>query len=227
MDAAISSLAGDTDSRESGQPFLQPLENIVACDDCDLLHRVPPIHRRGRAHCTRCNSLLYSKKPDWRYVALPLTMTSVFLIIMVLAFPLLSFSLAGRAHDIHLITGVRSLYSQHMVFLAFVVAMSSIVAPILRIAGLLYVLMPLYCGGQPPMRKFASRVAHMMKPWGMFDVFFLSALVTVIKLSERADIGMGIAFYAFAALVVVSSAAASSIDPQLLWRAECVTKDTV
>lgn len=191
---------------------------LNACLDCDLLYVATPIVGGGTARCQRCNSVLYVEKPNTAARTLHLTLTSLILILLSNLFPFMWLSIAGRYQDMNLLAAIGGLYDQGFYFMAVLVLLASLVAPALRIGGLLYVLVPLRFGRVPPFRRYVGRFVQALTPWGMLDVFLLAAIVAMVKLADRAEVGVGIAFYAFIALIITSAAAASSLDTRLLWR---------
>ena len=54
--------------------------------------------------------------------------------------------------------------------------------------------------------------------WGMVEVFFLGALLSMVKLTQLASVHIGIALYAVGAYVLLLSAAVAAFDPHSLWR---------
>jgi uncharacterized paraquat-inducible protein A len=56
------------------------------------------------------------------------------------------------------------------------------------------------------------------RPWAMMEVYMLGLLVAISKLSQMATITMGIAFWAFVALIVISTAASATMDPRIIWQ---------
>jgi paraquat-inducible protein A len=56
-----------------------------------------------------------------------------------------------------------------------------------------------------------------MVPWAMMEVYMLSVLVAIVKLSELATIVPGIALYAFSALILVTAWSGATLDPRIVW----------
>jgi uncharacterized lipoprotein YmbA len=40
------------------------MDSLIACHDCDLIHRVKPLPAKGTATCIRCGAVLYKNKPN-------------------------------------------------------------------------------------------------------------------------------------------------------------------
>ena len=116
----------------------------MACHECDLLEEIPPVAERARATCSRCGAVLYRHKRNSIERTLALTIAALLLYVVANSYPLLTFDLKGDTTQATLISGVQLLYESHKPFVATVVLLTSIVAPGLQIAALLYVFVPLY-----------------------------------------------------------------------------------
>ena len=82
-------------------------------------------------------------------------------------------------------------------------------APLLQIAILLYVLLPLHLNRVPWRMARAFRLLRRVEPWSMMEVFMIGILVAVAKLLDMAQIVPGLALWAFVLLIAASSPAPS------------------
>jgi paraquat-inducible protein A len=123
----------------------------------------------------------------------------------------------AQVHQTNLLTGIKVLYTQGMQGLAVVVLLTTILAPLAQLLGMLYLLLPLRHNRVPP--KFAPifRFVRGLETWSMMEVFMLGILVSVVKLAKMAQIVPGIAIFSFFALIVVLAAATVSLDPHEIW----------
>ena len=191
--------------------------DLVACHDCDLLQRLPAERGRGRVRCRRCGCVLHHRGHD--VVALPLALGITALVLFVLsnAFPLLEFGLQGQRASSYLLGGISELYAQGMPLLAGVVLLTTVVAPLLHIALLIYLYLPLLFGWRAPGFVGALRVVQAVLPWSMLEIFLLGVLVAGVKLAEQATILPGPAAWSLGLLVIVLAAAATQVHPHRLW----------
>ena len=51
----------------------------------------------------------------------------------------------------------------------------------------------------------------------MAEVYLLGVLVAFVKLSDMARVELAVAFYAFCALILLSTAANAAMDPREVW----------
>jgi paraquat-inducible protein A len=191
--------------------------SLVACHECDTLHRLPALRPGRTLRCGTCNAILlnYPRGGLDRPIALYLSAAILFLFANL--FPFLTLDIQGREEMTTLIGASTALYNAGMGELAVVVVITSVLGPALIIASCLYVLLGVRLGLQlPALRTALSWVSHL-EPWGMLDVFMLGVLVSFVKLAGMATIHIGLSLYAFVGLIFVSAAATASFEPQLLW----------
>ena len=193
------------------------MESIIACHECDLLHKRQPLPPGGTARCVRCGAVLYRHKPNSLDRVLALTATGFVLFIVANVYPFLTFRLEAQKQETTLITGIVELYHQGMWIVAGVVFLTSILVPLLELTGMLYLLLPLKFNIRPWKLPIFFRWIRSFKPWGMMEVFMLGILVAFVKLAKMATIIPGIALYAFMALIFVLAASAAALDPHIVW----------
>jgi len=190
---------------------------IIACHECDLLHRIHPLRYGERAKCSRCGAGLWAKKRDGFEHTIILTVTSLILFILANVFPFMTFELHGRVQTSHLSTGVVEFFDRGMWELGLLVLAASILFPALKILGMLYVLVPLEMNRRPWKAAPVFRVVAQFQTWAMMDVYLLGVIVAVIKLADLATLVPGVAIYSFAALILTLAAADSALDPHAVW----------
>lgn len=193
------------------------MSDLMACHECDLLTRIPPLPEHGSAYCQRCGSLLLRSKPNSIERSLALALASLCLYLVAISFPFLAMQTAGFEQQSSLATGVWLLYQQQMEGMATVVLLTCLLFPLLQILGLLYVRLPIHLNrpvryGIPVFRS----ILHL-QPWCMMEVFMLGILVSLVKLAKLAEIIPGPSLWAFAVLIVTSAAQLTVLDPHEVW----------
>lgn len=193
-------------------------EELVACHDCDLIHRIPVGGEGGSGRCVRCGAVLYNAKRDTVERTLALAIAGAVLFAVANLFPFLSFDMQGRVTQTTLLSGVRELWDQDMGSLAGLVLVTGVLAPGLQLLALLWVLVPLQGGRQPWLLAEVLRVLHVLEKWSMMEVFLIGILVALVKLGDMAEIVPGLAIYSFAVLIGVLAGASATLDRRALWR---------
>jgi len=194
------------------------MDPMIACHECDLIHRVKPLPKKGIANCIRCGSVLYRHKPNSLERTLALSMAGLVLFVLANTYPFLALKMGSQTHETNLITGIKVLYSQGMQGLAIVVLLTTILAPLAQLLGMMYLLLPLRHNRVPPQFGPIFRFVRGLQPWSMMEVFMLGILVSVVKLAKMAQIIPGVAIFSFFALIVVLAAATVSLDPHEIWQ---------
>lgn len=190
---------------------------VIACQDCDLLHRQRLLRDGQRAMCSRCGAVLYRKKRNSLDYTLIFSLTALILFLMANVFPFMTFKLEGRVQESILFTGVKELLAQDMWAVGILVLIVSMIIPLLKILGMLCVLVPLKFKQRPWHAAFIFRIVEALHPWAMVDVYMLGVIVALVKLSDFATIVPGAALYSFAALLISMSAAGAALDPHDIW----------
>lgn len=199
----------------SEHPYPAPF--LVACHECDLLHRIEALPWGGAALCSRCGAVLQRNKTNSVSRSFAFVVAGIILFVIANVYPFLGFRIGGQIRQTTLITGVMELFRQDLWILSVLVLMTTILVPAFQLAGMLYVLLPFYFRMSMPKRMEIFRMVRYFQPWGMTEVFLLGILVALIKLSKMASIIPGTALYAFTALMVVLAAMLASLDPHIVW----------
>ena len=191
---------------------------LIACPTCDLLHRRSCLLHKGVARCVRCGTPVYRYRCD-QQLDRPLAMTLAAIVLLVVAnvFPFIQFTMEGRVQESLLISGLLVLYSDGWMGLTVLVLLTGIACPLIQLAGMAYVLIPLHLGWKLPKMGPIFRWVRQLQPWAMIEVYMLGILVTVVKLTDSGSVVPGVGLYAFAALMFALPAATAGLNPDNIW----------
>jgi paraquat-inducible protein A len=189
----------------------------IACPECDLLQRIPPLPLRGRARCARCGETLAVRHRD--PIDLPLALTVAALIVLVIAnsSPLMSLDAIGRHASTTVIGGAYQMWLEGSELTALSVLFCAVVAPGAHVGFLLIVLL---AARRPPAPRWVGdmlRIAHAMEAWSMTEVMLLGILVALVKIAELADVVPGIGMFAAGTFVVLVAAVTARLDVHEIW----------
>jgi paraquat-inducible protein A len=193
------------------------MQRLIACHECDLLHRLQPLPQWSKARCSRCGALLYVHAPHTIDQTFALSITGLMLLIIANLYPFLSLESQGTILETTLITGTIILSQQKMASVALLVLLTSMLVPLALLSSLVYVLWAASTSRRLPMMRRIFRMALALRPWSMTEIFILGILVSVFKLAKMASIIPGIALFAFLALVFVLAAISASLDSRAVW----------
>ncbi len=191
--------------------------SLMACHDCDLLHRIDGHPEGGTSICSRCGAVLLSHKRNSLDRSLALTITGLILFVMANAYPLLAIKSGSLYRAATLMGSVEVLYAAGMWQIGLLVFLTAILFPLLDLLCRLYILIPLKMNRKPWKLSFIMSLNQTLNPWGMMDVFMLGILVSVVKLVKMMKVIPGVSLFAFMMLILVLAAIAAFFDPHLAW----------
>lgn len=193
--------------------------NLLSCRDCDTLHRGIMLPAGQAASCFRCGATLYRCHTAGLDRPLAYVVTGLICYVVANCFPLLFLELGGRTQESTLWMGVTALQDAGLWFLAFLVFCTMLLFPLLNLLSMLYLLVP-WRWQRPPWRQSVLflRMLQRLSPWCMTGVYALGVMVAVVKLRDLANVKLGVALFAFAALLLMSIFAASTLDYRTLWQ---------
>ncbi len=193
------------------------LLSLVACHECDLLHEKHELAVGEVARCARCNAFLYSNKHNSIDKALAVSLAALIMFVVANAFPFLAISVSGNTQSISVLSAVLALSAGGMWVLGLLCFGFILLIPLLRVIGLLYLLLPLRFSYRLPGSELVFRGIVAMSPWSMMEIYLLGAVVALVKLASMANIELGLSFWAFALLNMLSALAAQMVDTHTLW----------
>ena len=202
---------GGSGARETAAP------GYIACQDCDLIHRIVPLGDGQTARCTRCRAVLYRQRRNSLDRSLTLTITGLILFGISNAFPFMTIEIEGRSQHNTLISGVAAFWQTGYEGLAALVFLMSIMLPLVTLLSMLYVLLPIKLGRRPWKLAPVFRLLETVRPWAMMEVYMLGVLVALVKLADFATVIPDKALYSFAALIIVTAASSAALDPRIVW----------
>jgi paraquat-inducible protein A len=191
---------------------------LIVCPACDLVHRSAAVLTGSRTQCARCRAPLQRAEGAAIDTALALAACALVLLLLSNAYPLVEMQVNGNSRDTTLIGAALGLCAQDYVTLAVLVLLTTVVAPLLQIAALLYVLIPLRRGRRAPGRESAFRLLMRVRPWSFIEVFMLGALAALVRLSNFAHIVTGISLWSCLLLMLCLSALTSITSAEQIWR---------
>lgn len=194
------------------------MPSVIVCHACDLAHRPTAAPAGGRLQCARCRALLMRPARAAIDTAIALGVCASVLLLLSNAYPLVTMHINGSSRDTTLIGAALGLYAQSYDSLAVLVFLTTVIAPVLQIAALLYVLTPLRRGGRAFGQDTVLRIFTQLRSWRFMEVFMLGALAALVRLAKFAHITPGIALWSSVLLMLCLSELISIATPEQLWR---------
>lgn len=195
------------------------LSTLVACPVCDTLHRMSDIEIGQKARCVRCHTVLMTPRTGAMTMIVMLSITATVLMIAAISFPFLTLEARGLAQRASVIDAILAFSSGIMLPLSLAVAATIVVLPLMRLAAILYALAPMAIGYAPARGAIqAYRLAELLKPWAMAEIFIVGTAVALVKVAGLAHLTLGPAFWAFTALVLVTVLNDNFMCRLTIWR---------
>lgn len=197
-----------------------PLDDLVACPQCDTLHRASALPDNARAHCQQCGIVLMTSQPAAMARILSLALTAFIMMIAAVSFPFLTLDAGGLHNATSVIDAVLAFNDGYAFPLAVAVAFFIIVIPLIRLSALIYALGPLVRDRMPRQgARKAFALAERLRPWSMVEIFIVGVTVALIKVAGLAAVTIGPAFWAFAGVVVITVLKDQLICRYSIWEA--------
>lgn len=196
-----------------------PLEQLIACHECDLLMCKPLLQDGESAECPRCGYELFSHRHHVVRRSMALVLTALLLYVPANFLPIMQLNLLGQTSQDTVWSGVLGLYESGMQGIAVVVFLCSMAVPLLKLLCQLLVLLSIRLDFGRSYGLLLYRIYHHMREWGMLEVYLMGILVAMVKLMDLADLSLGLGLFCFVALLLVQVWLEVTMSPHQIWEA--------
>jgi len=200
----------------AGPPVSPP--QLRECPGCGLLQLVPALHRGMTAQCIRCPTTLHRTTTHSLSDSIALTVAALAMLLVMSTTTLMGVETAGIAHTANLLSGPAELVRRNMTGLAAVVVFVTLVAPLGKLGGTLYVLIRLHENRPADHLRRVFILVERLRPWSMIEVFVFGVFVAYVKLGDLVHITLDVGVYALIALMFLIIWADTSLDRQAVWQ---------
>lgn len=155
-----------------------------------------------------------------RSTAAALALTAAMLLVPANFLPVLTTENLGAHRSDTIFSGVAELWHEGLWALAAIVFIASIIIPLLKLAGLGWLLFNARPGATGNARRLTRiyNAVDFIGRWSMLDVFLAAFLTGLVQFGEFSTVTPRTGLVAFAAAVVLTVLATLAFDPRLLWR---------
>jgi len=187
------------------------------CPGCGLFQTVPALVPGMTARCARCPTILRRTSAHRLDHIIALAVSAFVLLVVMCSTTLMSVETAGISHTANLFSGPDELVRRNMAALGAVVVFVTVLAPLGRLTGMLYVLIRSHERTPPRHLRRVFVIAEKLRPWSMIDVFVFGVFVAYVKLGDLVTIGLAAGVYALLALTFVLVWMDSAFDREAVW----------
>jgi len=196
-----------------------PLNDLVACHECDLLMRKPQLAPGEKAECPRCGYELYAHRHNVVERSLALVIAALLLYVPANFLPIMQLNLLGQSSQDTVWSGVVGLYDTGMQGISVVVFLCSMGIPLLKLLCQLTVLLTIRWNVGRSYGLLLYRIYHHLRDWGMLEVYLMGVLVAIVKLADMAAITVGLGLVCFISLLLVQVWLEVVMSPHQIWQA--------
>ncbi len=193
------------------------LDNLIICKKCHTLHNRVPLSQNKKAFCSKCDILLYQNTPNTLNKTLALVITAAISLFVAFKFTIVTINIQGLEQSLTLYYLFMVILEQHQYVVGIMFIFLIVIFPIEIIFSmfLLLILMKFKKGGYLAQRLLIL-LAHI-RPWSMIDIFFISLLVSIVKLFNFAHIELGVSFVALIFTLILDIIITKNISFYELW----------
>ena len=153
--------------------------------------------------------------------AAALALTAAIMLVPANLLPVLSTETSGSNRSDTIFSGAVELWRQGLWAIAAIVFTASILIPVLKLAGLGWLLLCVRRGAPLDSRRLTRVYAALdfIGRWSMLDVFLAAFLTGLVQFGEFSTVTPRSGIVAFASAVVLTVLATQAFDPRTLWPA--------
>ncbi len=199
----------------------------------DLNLKIKDVHCRNchlsqpeSSNCIRCHHALYHRKPFSVQKTWALVIAACVALLPANLIPISILLTNGQRLEDTIFSGVASLINSEMYGIAAIIFIASIVVPVAKVIGLIYLLLIIQFKKVNNHRydMMIYRAIKWIGKWSMLDLFVISIMLTLVDRGQILNFTPGFGAVAFGIVVILTMLAAESIDPRLLWDSQPKSK---
>lgn len=209
-------------------PMAALRDDLIACEECDALHRRSSVDGVGdesddvvpsgrHYECRRCGATLGLARHATFDLPLALAMGGLVMLAIAHMNNILAIDIQGQSRSTTLWEAAWTLYDEGAWFMCILVLFTTLLNPLVEMGAVVYVLLPLRSGHPAPGFDVVLRAMQAVRPWVMVEVFMLGVLVAFVKLNGLANVIPGPGMWAFGGVMILAAAMASAFDHEHVW----------
>jgi paraquat-inducible protein A len=189
------------------------------CPGCGLFQSEPALPTGLAAQCPRCGTTLRTARRHPLADSLALSVAALILLTVMCLTTLMTVRSSGIVHHAGIFSGPMELARRGMSGLGIVVVFVTVLAPLVKLAGTIYVLLRLHEPVPPWHLRRVFVLVERLTTWSMVEVFVFGVFVAYVKLGDLVTIELDAGVYALLALTVVTVWADGWLDREAIWDA--------
>ena len=189
---------------------------LISCKNC---HKMYEKENYNDFVCTRCNHVVQKRIKNSLQVSLALIICATLLYIPAMVYPIMEVTRLGVKIESTILEGVISFLDMESYFIAIVIFTASVVIPLIKLVGLLFIFISLKINVKMQNNKkiLIFKFVEAIGKWSMIDIYVVALLASIVQLDELFNIKGGIAATSFALMVILTMIAANRFDTRIIW----------
>ncbi|WP_342585978.1 PqiA/YebS family transporter subunit [Pseudoalteromonas luteoviolacea] len=196
---------------------------ITACQHCDYLVSIAHMDKHQRAICPHCGNTLANCKIDYNQSINAFGLSSILFLLVSLHPHFISYAQHGLKQSISLIEAISLLATNFSALLAGLLAFTILLMPLAALILIMLAHSPFWRHLNPSNARIIVRALMLLKPLNLADIFLVAVLISAFKLTEFAEIEVGLGFWSYILFVLCFIETLSLLSKEQLWEREQIT----
>lgn len=153
-------------------------------------------------------------------ISLSLVITALILYIPANILPMMNISKFGIISSDTIFSGIISLYDNGMFPIAVIVFFASIVIPLFKLIGMLFILLSVKYKfyDKPKFKSNLFKIIEVIGKWSVLDIYIIALLCVLVQDESLAFVEPGIASIFFAMVIFITMLSTASFDTKMIWK---------
>ncbi|WP_298440040.1 paraquat-inducible protein A [uncultured Ferrimonas sp.] len=190
----------------------------LLCPTCDEQVKQRAIPQGIRAHCPRCGSRVYDQPYCDNNTLLALTLTALVLFFPANLLPIVEIDVVGNIRATTIFGGAIAVIEQGYSLVGLAVLITGVIAPLLLLCSVLVQLLLLRSNRHPQLLRWLLLRHSLLRKLSMVEIYLISYLVSMFKLSDFASLTFGWGSGALLLLFVMMFYVQYEYNPKLMWQ---------
>ncbi|SET23843.1 paraquat-inducible protein A [Thalassotalea agarivorans] len=192
-------------------------QDLVACTHCDALSPKPKLAPGHKAICSRCDNVLLVYKKDSINRTLAIATAGLVFFVPAMTLPIIGVGLVGLYNEASLVECIQDLVANDFPVMALCTFLFTIAIPFVRLFTAFVVTVSIKLGMYTPGLLQFFRSYHTLDKWVMLNVFLLGVIISMYKITDLAELSVGLGLLAFTGYLICSTFISVTFDPHYVW----------
>ncbi len=193
------------------------LDRLVICPKCHTTHKRVRLKYGKKALCQNCNTVLYRYHKNLIKNLLIINWVSFIFLIVTYLFSIMKINFNGVYQHLNMFLVFDTIFNSGFYIVGFTLGFLIFIFPVLINAIMVVILILMMLKKSPYSVKRLLILVAKLVPWSMLDVFFISILISMVKLFNYANVELDIAFGSLALVVFLNILTFKRVRFSAIW----------